>query len=71
MMKRTLTIAATALALLLGSTTAIAQQNNLHEQSDGYEWPTEPDVVENLKQWQDLKFGVLLHWGIYAVPEIV
>ena len=71
MMKRTLTIAATALALLLGSTTAIAQQNNLHEQSDGYEWPTEPDVVENLKQWQDLKFGVLLHWGIYAVPGIV
>lgn len=46
-------------------------QENIHEQSDGYEWPSEPAVLDNLHQWQDLKFGVLLHWGIYSVPGIV
>ena len=46
-------------------------QGNVHEQSADYEWPTDKAVVEKLRQWQDLKFGVLLHWGIYSVPGIV
>ncbi|MBR5061645.1 MAG: alpha-L-fucosidase [Prevotella sp.] len=46
-------------------------QENIHEQSTEYEWPSDPLVVEKLKQWQDMKFGVLLHWGIYSVPGIV
>lgn len=46
-------------------------QGNVYEQSTDYEWPTDPLVVEKLKQWQDMKFGVLLHWGIYSVPGIV
>lgn len=36
-----------------------------------YEWPTDSQVVEKLRQWQDLKFGILLHWGLYSVPGIV
>ena len=61
---------ATALLALL-PLTLTAQTDNIHEQSDGYEWPTDELVVKNLRAWQDLKFGVLLHWGLYAVPGIV
>ncbi|MBR1401132.1 MAG: alpha-L-fucosidase [Prevotella sp.] len=46
-------------------------QGNIHQQSSSYEWPTDQTVVQKLHQWQDLKFGVLLHWGIYSVPGIV
>ena len=48
-----------------------AQENSIHQRSTSYEWPKDQLVVQNLKKWQDLKFGVLLHWGIYAVPGIV
>ena len=50
---------------------ASAQNSFVHEQSDGYEWPTDPAVLEKLDAWQDLKFGVLMHWGLYSVPGIV
>ena len=54
------------------SLSAAAQDNSfVHEQSDGYQWPTDPGVLAKLDQWQDLKFGVLLHWGLYSVPGIV
>lgn len=46
-------------------------QGNIHEQSNEYEWPKDPNVTRKLKEWQDLKFGVLIHWGIYSVPGIV
>lgn len=50
-----------------------AQEENsfVHEQSDGYEWPTDKAVLENLEKWRDQKFGVLFHWGLYSVPGIV
>ena len=52
---------------------ARAQEENsyVHEQSDGYEWPSDPAVLQKLDAWQDLKFGVLIHWGLYSVPGIV
>ena len=50
---------------------ANAQQGFVHEKSDNYVWPTEKSVLENLDKWQDLKFGVLFHWGLYSVPGIV
>lgn len=37
-----------------------------HETSKGYEQPTDPQVIENLEEWQDLKFGLFMHWGIYS-----
>lgn len=40
-------------------------------QADGYVWPSDEAVLEKLDEWQDLKFGVLIHWGLYAVPGIV
>ena len=60
-----------SVCLFLCPLSIAAQTDNIHEQSDGYEWPTDTLVVHNLRQWQDLKFGVLLHWGLYAVPGIV
>ena len=36
-----------------------------------YVWPQDPAVLEKLDRWQDLKFGVLMHWGLYSVPGIV
>ena len=35
-----------------------------------YEWPKEPEVIEKLQNWMDLKFGVIFHWGIYSQPGI-
>ncbi|WP_250505259.1 alpha-L-fucosidase [Bowdeniella massiliensis] len=32
----------------------------------GYTYPDDPLVAENLKRWQDHKFGVIIHWGIYS-----
>lgn len=48
-----------------------SQQGFVHEQSNGYLWPEEEAVLEKLESWQDLKFGVLFHWGLYSVPGIV
>ena len=58
-------------AMVVASSLTAVAQGNIHERSAVYEWPTDEQVVSNLKQWQDLKFGVLLHWGLYAVPGIV
>lgn len=48
-----------------------AQENNLHAQSTVYEWPADPLVKEKLDKWQDQKFGMIVHWGLYAVPGII
>ena len=68
-----------ALAAMLGMmpmTNLCAQeevQGFVHEQSseDGYEWPTDKQVLNKLDQWQDQKFGVLMHWGLYSIQGIV
>ena len=46
-------------------------QNGVHQQSTIYEWPTDQAVKTKLNQWQDQKFGMLIHWGLYAVPGII
>lgn len=40
-------------------------------QESGYVWPEEKPVRETLDRWSDLKFGVLMHWGLYSIPGIV
>lgn len=64
------------LALSAGFTTqmqAQEAQSFVHQQSntEDYVWPTDPQVLTKLKHWQDQKFGVLIHWGLYSVPGIV
>ncbi len=48
-------------------------QGFVHEQSKAtdYVWPTDQKVLDKLDKWQDQKFGVLFHWGLYSVPGIV
>ena len=33
--------------------------------------PQDSLVAEKLAEWQDLKFGVIFHWGLYSIPGIV
>lgn len=33
--------------------------------------PEQKPVVETLERWEDLKFGVIMHWGLYSIPGIV
>lgn len=46
-----------------------AQQE--HPTSSEYEWPTDPLVSKKLEAWQDLKFGMIIHFGIYAEAGII
>ncbi len=46
-------------------------QQNVHSQSTTYEWPADPLVKAKLDKWQDQKFGMIIHWGLYAVPGII
>ena len=43
-----------AAALLCALCLASAQESDIVAQSDGYEWPTDPQVLEKLEEWQDL-----------------
>jgi len=48
--------------ILLGP--LVAEENN-------YVLPDDPLVVEKLEKWQDIKFGLLMHWGAYSQWGIV
>ncbi|WP_257666088.1 alpha-L-fucosidase [Parapedobacter tibetensis] len=50
------------------STKASAQHHNV---SAGYIPPSDPAVQQNLAEWQDLKFGLFMHWGTYSQWGIV
>ena len=74
MKKRTLLL---TLVCVVCSVTLYAQGNFIpkkqtfvHEPSKKYEWPTDQAVLDKLDKWQDLKFGIMFHWGIYSVPGI-
>ena len=58
------------LAIVLISVTfsTIAQQHNT---SNDYIWPTDSLVLKKLHQWQDIKFGLLMHWGPYSEWGVV
>jgi alpha-L-fucosidase len=59
------------LLLLLFPCNAALAQTFTHGQSNSYVWPREPLVLEQLHRWQDLKFGMLIHWGLYSQLGIV
>ena len=55
----------------IGMSYVAPAQLNVHPQSSSYEWPEDSLVRKKLSQWQDLKFGMIIHWGLYAVPGII
>ena len=57
--------------ILLGSHSLSAQEQGIHPQSEKYEWPADPLVKGKLDKWQDQKFGMIIHWGLYAVPGMI
>ncbi len=54
------------LLLLLCALPDGAQQHD-----DRYVPETDPLVLKNLEHWQDLKFGLLMHWGPYSQWGVV
>ena len=66
-MKKQIMMVLTALTLSAGAWA----QGDVYERSKTYVWPTDELVLKKLDKWQDQKFGVLMHWGIYSVPGIV
>ncbi|BAV08790.1 alpha-L-fucosidase [Filimonas lacunae] len=54
---------------LLGAClTGKAQQHNT---SKDYQWPKDSLVTRKLHQWQNVKFGLLMHWGTYSEWGVV
>ncbi|MDR3268429.1 MAG: alpha-L-fucosidase, partial [Tannerella sp.] len=66
-MKRRVFIYLTSMALMCITVSVLyAQEGMLHIKSDSYIYPKEPEVLKKLEQWQDLKFGMIIHWGLYS-----
>lgn len=57
--------------LILFSVSGSFAQNTLHPSSNLYEYPKDPLVAQKLEHWRDQKFGMIIHWGLYAVPGII
>lgn len=53
--------------LLLSSLISISAQEYLQK----YYPETDPLVLKQLEKWQDIKFGLLMHWGPYSQRGIV
>lgn len=72
-LKRSLVAIAAMATTSLSANAQAEVQGFVHAQSavEGYEWPTDKAVLNKLDNWQDLKFGILMHWGLYSVPGIV
>ncbi len=50
------------------SLTVFSQQHNT---SKDYRWPKDSAVVNKLHHWQNVKFGLLMHWGTYSEWGVV
>ena len=60
-MKKTIIIGLMSLMGFMGSVKA--QHDSIPE--------SDPVILERISEWQDLKFGFMMHWGIYAQWGIV
>jgi alpha-L-fucosidase len=54
-------------AILTGSFIPVMAQ----EEDERYVPETDPLVLDKLEKWQDLKFGLLMHWGPYSQWGVV
>jgi alpha-L-fucosidase len=61
--------------LLLGGALSIpaakAQDATAYDPEKVYEAPTDLKVNAKIADWQDLKFGLFMHWGTYSIWGIV
>ncbi|UTA67657.1 alpha-L-fucosidase [Emticicia sp. 21SJ11W-3] len=49
----------------------LSAQQHSEQNHDKYVVPTDPKVKEKLNQWQNVKFGLMMHWGTYSKWGIV
>lgn len=59
------------LLLSIFTTSASFAQTFAHGRSASYTWPTDEKVLDKLDKWQDQKFGMLIHYGLYSQLGIV
>jgi alpha-L-fucosidase len=59
------------LLLLLGCALTLCADAQDTATGKKYTPPSDPQVIQKLDDWRNLKFGILVHWGIYSVPGIV
>ncbi len=52
-------------------TLALFTTSCLYAQHDKYVAPSDPQVLQSIKEWQDLKFGLFMHWGTYSQWGVV
>jgi alpha-L-fucosidase len=57
--------------LLLLSFCSLASMAQKHNVSKEYVPPGDPLVEKKLTEWQDLKFGLFMHWGTYSQWGVV
>ncbi len=57
--------------LMLLSVFHVSVQQKVQAQGHEYQAPSEPAVKAKLENWQDLKFGMLIHWGLYSQAGIM
>ena len=55
--------------VLLSSLTSLTRAQAPHEQA--YFPPADKTVQKKLESWQDMKFGLLMHWGPYSIWGVV
>ncbi|QEM09810.1 alpha-L-fucosidase [Mucilaginibacter rubeus] len=58
----------TAFLLVFGCVKAFGQQHNMSKQ---YVPAGDPVVEQKIANWQDLKFGLFMHWGTYSQWGVV
>lgn len=49
----------------------LAQETEGYDGEKTYQAPSDPLVKEKIAHWQDLKFGLFMHWGTYSQWGIV
>jgi len=65
-------IAASAIIAAASILTAQAQDvQSTQKMKDSYIAPEEPGVMEHVREWQDYKFGMFIHWGIYSELGVI
>jgi len=57
--------------MLFLACTVIGLNLSAQESEAPYIEPKDPLVVKNLEEWQDMKFGIFMHWGTYSQWGIV
>lgn len=57
--------------MLLAIAISFFSNTNTFAQEQKYFPDPDPLVQKKLEQWQDLKFGLLMHWGAYSQQSIV